>query len=273
MKQMPKKYFLAGLKRLIGPQRWHYLSLVFLLTKRELKVKYRGTFLGYLWSMVNPLLFMTILSVVLGGFVKNIPNYSIYLLSGILFWNFATISISIGTNSIVQNAPLIKKVKIPYWIFPFVPLGTALTNFALALVPFFAISLIKGVSPPFKIIFLPILLFFFFLFLFGVSLALSSLNVFFRDISHVLEPVLQILFYATPIIYSRSVPGIHDKAANILKFNPFMYFIEFGRSLLFNSPDVITNLHYILIPLLSFSSLLIGAIVYKKSKKKIIFNL
>ena len=253
-------------------ERFKYLRVVFLLVKRDLKVKYRGSFLGYMWSMLNPLLFMLIISFVFSKFMKDIPNYSLYVLSGILFWNMANLALIGGTHSIAANAHLIRKIKLPIWVFPCVPLGTAFMNFVLSLAPFCAVMLWTGHIPNWKIVFLPALLGLYAIFLLGVSLTLATLNVFFRDVGHVLEPLLQITFYATPIIYDRSHSSLPAEFKNILSLNPFTHFIEAARAILLGTleqPIVVAG------QLIFFAglSLSIGTYCFKKAKSKFIFNL
>ena len=260
-------------EKILGKERAHYLRLVGMFVRRELKVKYRGTFLGYIWSMLNPLLFMVILSAVLGRFVNNIPHYNIYILCGILFWNFTTLTIMIGTNSIAANGGLLKKIKVPIWVFPMVPAGTALTNFILALLPFGIVCLIKDAIPPWQIVFLPLIMGVYAIFLYGLTLIFASLNVFFRDVSHVLEPVMQLGMYATPILYARETLPADGLARTLLAYNPFTYFVETVRGVMFTGPDRPDLFHVQTICLLSISSLSLGLFFYKKCKPKIVFHL
>ncbi len=253
-------------------ERFKYIRVVSLLVKRDLKVKYRGSFLGYLWSMLNPLLFMLIISFVFSKFMKDIPNYNLYVLSGILFWNMANLALVGGTHSIAANAHLIRKIKLPIWVFPCVPLGTAFVNFVLSLVPFCVVMLWTGHVPGWKIAFLPFVLFLYAIFLLGISLTLSTLNVFFRDVGHVLEPILQITFYATPIIYDRSHSSLPAEFKNILSLNPFTHFIEAARAIMVGNleqPFVVAGV----LMLVASSSLAVGTFCFKKAKSRFIFNL
>lgn len=259
--------------RRIGAVRLHYLSIVWMLVRRDLKVKYRGTVLGYLWSMLNPLLFMSTISVVFSHLVRGIPNYSIFVLAGILFWNMVSITLIAGTGSLVGNAHLIQKIRVPMWVFPMVPLGSSLTNLALALIPYSIVCLVLKVGFSSQVFLLPIVLFILAVFLTGISLGLASLNVFFRDVAHVLEPVMTLLFYATPIIYDRQSASMPENISSILSLNPFVHFVEAFRSTMFPGATPITWMQIGLLVGMAGVSLALGGFVYKRVKTKIPLHL
>jgi ABC-type polysaccharide/polyol phosphate export permease len=248
----------------------HELSLVMLLVRRELKVKYRGSFLGYLWSMLNPLLFMLIISTVFKHIVKNIPDYHLYVLSGILAWNAISLSLAQGAQSIVMNASLLRKVKTPAYLFPLVPIGSSLTNMCLALVPFSAVMLFSGRHPGVEILWLPFLIMAQAVFLYGAALTLGCLNVFFRDVGHVLEPLLTVAFYATPIIFDRASGIVPPKLQFLLSFNPFVHFVEAFRVSLIGYGSFSIERGFLILGL-ALASFGLGLLTYKLSRRKIIF--
>lgn len=258
--------------KVLGPDRGHYALVVLLLVGRELKVKYRGAFLGYLWSMLNPLAFMTIITFVFSRVVHKVDNYHLYVLSGILMWTMASNVIVIGTHSIANSASLIRKIKMPIWVFPCVPLGAGSVNYLLALVPFFVVSAFSHNFPGVEVLYLPIVLLLFGIFICGVAITLSCLNVFFKDVGHVLEPLLTLTFYMTPIIYDSSKMEMEPWARAILNLNPFVHFAEAFRGvLLVDRPVTLSNL--LLIFQLALASAVVGGLVYKKAKPKIAFHL
>lgn len=257
----------------IGATRLHYLSIVWMLVRRDLKVKYRGTFLGYIWSMLNPLLFMLTISLVFSHLVKGIENYSLYVLSGILFWNMVSIAVVAGTGSLVSNAHLIHKIRVPMWVFPLVPLGSSLTNLALAIVPYSIICVATSAGFSSQLLLLPAILLVTALFLTGISLGLASLNVFFRDVAHVLEPVITLLFYATPIIYDRRASSMPEEISRLLSLNPFVHFVEAFRAAIFPGAVPIGLKQLLLLVGLAVLSLVIGGGIYKSAKTKISLNL
>lgn len=252
--------------------RKRYLDLILVLIKRELKVKYRGSFFGYLWSMINPLLFMLIVSKVFAHIVKDIENFNLYVLSGILFWNFCSICLVLGTTSIVNNARLLQKVRVPAWIFPLVPVGVAATHLSLAMVPYAVLYFFSGRAQPSQLYLAPAIFILAVIFLLGVTYILACLNVFFRDVAHILEPIITLTFYATPIIYNRLSPQVPEAQRHLLGFNPFTHYVEAVRASVFGM-GVVTWENLLLLFGLSASALLMGTVCYKISKNRMIFYL
>lgn len=248
------------------------LNLLGLLVRRELKVKYRGTILGYLWSMLNPLLFMLIIWAVFRSFVKDVPNYHLYVLSGIVAWNAISGSIHQGAQSVVNNGNLLRKVRVPAFLFSMVPVGSCIVNFCLALIPFTVVALFSGITLHSSFLLLPVLVALLVMFLFGISLALGSLNVLFRDVGHVLEPVMTISFYATPVIFDRTSSSFSPKLAALLGLNPFTHFIEAFRFALLGKGQL-NGIEFMILVGLAVVSLGVGAFIYSKLKLKIIYHL
>ena len=266
--------FVATHEAATGGAAWRrHLDLLWVLVRRELKVKYRGSFLGYLWSMLNPLLNMAVISIVFSFLVRGIPNYPVYVLSGLLFWTWVGSSIAIGTQSIVNGAGLIKKVRMPVWIFPLVPVLTFAINLMLALLPFVVIYLVMDVPGTPQIWLFPIICVLFLVFLTGITLVLATMNVFFRDVGHVIEPALQMMFYATPVIYARDHPMIPERVAYLLGFNPFTHFIEVGRASIFPASQPVGVMDLLLVTALAAASLLVGIVVYRRARLRFIFEL
>jgi|GEM_PF-376610 len=249
-----------------------YLDLVAMLVRRELKVKYRGSVLGYVWSMFNPLLFMIIISVVFSFLMRGIENYNLYVLSGILFWNMVTLSLNMGAGAIVRNGPLMMKVRVPVWIFPVVPAGVAVTNFVLSLVPYMVVYAFSGRPVPDQLWLAPFLFALTLIFLAGLSIAFSVANVFFRDVTHVLEPLLMLTFYATPVIYDRKSSQVPEFARELLGWNPFTHFIEAFRAAMFGGAYHVSLAEMGLLVAMAGASMSAGLWIYKANVKKLIFH-
>lgn len=249
-----------------------YIKLIVLMVKRELKVKYRGTLLGYLWSMLNPLLSMLVISFVFSHLVKNIPTYHLFVLSGVLLWSMANVSLQIGAQSIVSSAYLLRKIKLPIWIFPMIPIGSTLINMLLSLIPYAALFAYSDRNFPEQWYLMPLVVVCFLFFIAGLSLAIGCLNVFFRDIQHVLEPVLSLVFYATPIIYDRHGPNIPDTVAKILGLNPFTHYIEVFRAGILGTP-LDSNSQIVIIMILPFFSMFAGISIYRMTRRNILFKI
>ncbi|NRA65807.1 MAG: ABC transporter permease [Pseudobacteriovorax sp.] len=246
-------------------------DLLFLLISKDLRLRYRGSLFGYLWSMLNPLLQMMVLTAVFSFLVRfKIENYPIFLLCGIVLWNLFSQSLTQGANAIIANGGLIKKVKVPVAIFPTASVASVTVHFVLSLIAFFAISFFMGHWPRLIWFLIPIYLFVFIGFIWGITLAISSLNVLFKDIGHVLDPILQLCFYGTPIIYPISV--LPESIANIVALNPLTHFVGSIRTLYFDYqvPNATTTIYCFGLMTLS---LLFGSFTYYKTRDKFVFRL
>ena len=249
-----------------------YLRLVSLLVKRELKVKYRSSFLGYLWSLLNPLMHMIVLSAVFSHLVRNIDNYSAYVFSGILMWNMLSMTLNMGAQSIINGGSLLKKVRMPIWIFPVSSLCSSAVNFGLSLIAYVVLAVYSQVILTSDFYLFPVILGLFFCFLLGLSLFLSIANVYFRDVGHVIEPLLTIGFYASPIIYDPQNLGLPQRIEAILKLNPLGYFARGIRSCLMGYGRIELS-DIAVMTILTLISLTVGIATYKKARGKVIYNL
>ena len=248
------------------------LRLFSLLVRRDLKIKYRGSFLGYLWSMLNPLLFMMVLTLVFSKLVRGVEYYELYVLSGILFWNMTSFTLISGTHSFVSNAPLLRKIRLPFWLFALVPLGTAGVNLLLALIPYTAIVLWQGLDIPATIFFAPFVVLIYGLFLAGVSLLLATANTFFRDVAHVIEPVLQLTFYATPVIYTLDNPAVPESVRQLLSLNPTSVFLDLFRSTVY-APQSPESWQILYAALALCISCVAGGLTYKLNRNALAYRI
>jgi ABC-2 type transport system permease protein len=177
------------------------------LVRTDFKIRYQGSVLGYAWSLLRPLLLFLILYIVFVKFLKlgtGIPHYPVYLLLGIVIWNFFVEMTMQSLTSIVGRGDLIRKIKIPRWIIVFSTSISTLINFALNLLVVAVFMYFNHVSISRSVVLLPIILFEVYIFALGISLFLSAAYVKFRDISYIWEVILQAGFYLTPILYALS---------------------------------------------------------------------
>lgn len=177
------------------------------LVRTDFKLRYQGSSLGYAWSLLRPLLLFVILYVVFVRFLKlgaDIPHYPVYLLLGIVIWNFFTEMTQQSLGSIVGRGDLIRKIRIPRWIVVFSSSISALINLGLNLVVVAIFMVINHVDIYRTIVFLPLLLAEVYLFALGASLFFSAAFVKFRDLGYIWEVILQAGFYLTPILYPLS---------------------------------------------------------------------
>lgn len=248
-----------------------WLELVGLLVRRDLKIRYRASFLGYLWSMLNPLFMMLILTVVFSHAMKiTVEHFSVYLISGILCWNMFSQSINLGTNSFVANAALLKKVPVPSWVFPTATIGSACVHGAFAFLPYIGIALYSGFGFDWTILQLPFVFVLFFFFLEGLVLTTGTLNVFFRDVGHVIEPVLQILFYASPVLYLPEI--LPEGYRTLLQFNPMYHFLKGFRSALY-STGPLSLADWTILGALAITSITIGSMTYERLRRRFLYHL
>jgi lipopolysaccharide transport system permease protein len=182
---------------------WEQKTLAWVLTRRTLIARYRGTALGFLWTFLHPLLTFLVYVLVFGVFVPvGVDNYPAFLLSGLLPWSWFATSVSLATTSILGDAPWIRQGAFASSISPFVVSFSALINFALTLPILLGLLLALGVKFTPWLLLLPVLALLQFVFILGISLAVASLAVRYRDVAQIVQVLLPLLFFMTPIIYS-----------------------------------------------------------------------
>lgn len=251
-----------GLKR--------FLPLLKELVIRDIKVRYRHSVLGLIWTILNPLLMMTVITFVFSTMFKNnIPNFPIYYLSGSLIFSFNSESTTTALNSILSNASLIKKVYIPKYLFPLSNILSGLVNLFFSLIAMFIVMVILRVPfrPTLLLLLIPI--FHIFLFSTGLGLALSALTVYFRDIAHFYSVFVLAWTYFTPIFYPVDLLG--GIAMKLMQFNPMYHYVSFMRELVLYGtfPSMKENLICLLIGCVSMA---VGLVVfYKKQDKFVLF--
>ena len=182
---------------------WRFRELLANLTIRDLKVRYKNSVLGVGWSLLNPLLMMLVFTVVFTVMLvqSNLPAYPAFILCGILPWNFFSASVMGGTSSIVANSHLIKKVYFPREVLPISIILSNLVNFLIALPVYFGLGLLLGVRLTSWALLLPVVIVVQMIFTTGVSLFLSAINVFYRDVQQIMEVVILAWFFVTPVFW------------------------------------------------------------------------
>jgi len=246
-----------------------------MLVSRDFKLKYRRSFLGILWSILNPLLMMIVMSVVFSFIFRfSIENYALYLILGMTLFNLMAVSTNAGVMSIINAAPLIKKIRVNKLVFPLETVVFELVNYALSLVAValvIAYQLISGESIPLtlNIFFLPLLLFYMLMFCAGLSLLLSALAVFFRDIIYLWGVVILAWTYATPLFYS--VNDLAPWVKDVMNFNPMYHFVNYIREIVLwgTTPSLTENFICFAV---AIASLALGLFVFRKTEKRFILH-
>ena len=194
------------LKNNLFKYKWLLQELVI----RDLKIKYRRSVLGYLWSVLNPLLMMLVLTVVFSTVFRfDIPNYPVYVLTGQLLFSFYNESTTMAMDSILTGASLIKKVYLPKYIFPLSKVLSTFVTMLFSLIALFIVMIVTDAEFHVTLILLPVAFLYMLIFSLGVSLILSVSVIYFRDIKHLYGVFLSALNYLTPIFYPTSIlPGV-----------------------------------------------------------------
>lgn len=208
----------------------HYLDVVRVLVEKDFKVRYRNSILGFLWSLLNPLAYMAILTLVFQFLLRvNIPNFAPWILIGLLVWRFFSIGTSQGLFSILGNASLVSKVYLPRYILVLSNNMANLVGATLEFLVLLPLLLLLGVDLTPYALFLPVVLILEFLLVFGISLSLSSLNLKYRDFYQLWDIALQLGFFLSPIVYSADL--IPTRFKFLYSLNPVTRLIESARDI------------------------------------------
>jgi ABC-2 type transport system permease protein len=207
----PPRGFLAGTKYSLNALR-ERRELVVLLVQREIKARYKDSALGVVWSMLRPLVQLLIFYVAVGKFLgaeRNIPEFAVFVFAGLTAWGLFSEVLTGATSSIVTNAGLIKKVYLPREVFPLAATGSALFNFFVQFLVLLAATILMGQAPlSWNLLYVPLALALLLSFSFALGLLFSAINVYFRDMQHLVEVLLLVLFWGSPIVYSYSL--VHE---------------------------------------------------------------
>lgn len=252
----------------LGKELVKYSWLLQELIIRDLKLKYRRSVLGYLWSVLNPLMMMIILTIVFSNMFRfDIPSYPVYLLVGQLVYGFYSEATSMAMTSILGGASLIKKVYLPKYIFPLSRVLSCFTTMLLSLIALFLVMAEEGIVFQETLLLLPAILVHLLLFCVGMGLILSVLVVFFRDMLHLYGVILTALNFLTPIFYPANL--LPDWLQEGLVYNPLYDYITFFRKIaVYGQWPTLEEHMYCLI--FSFGSLLLGMYVFKKNQNEFI---
>lgn len=222
---------------------WHYRYLLYNLVLRDLKVRYKNSLLGVLWSILNPLLIMLVFTLVFDRFsAGSIDFYPIFVLVGIIPWNFFSGSVIGGTNGILGNASLIKKVYFPREILPTATILSNLVNFVVALLVMFVMLYVFGIGLTIHALWLPVILLAQLLFMLGLVYFLSAAQVFYRDVAMILDVGMLAFFFLTPIFYTvdqfcnTTLLGITFDPGRLMRWlNPMASIVDAYRTVLWGS--------------------------------------
>jgi len=246
-------------------------DLVATLVARDLKVRYRRSAIGFLWTMLQPLLTMLVLTVVFGSIFRfDLPNYAVYALAGIMFWNFFSQSVTASMNSLRSNAALFTKVPVPKEVFPVATVVAGIVNLSLALVPLLLILVVTGHPIRPAILFVPVAVVLAGLFTLGAGLLLSPLAVMFHDTIEMVGVLLTTLMYLTPLFYPMDI--LPERFRWMVRFNPIRSVLEVFRDPIYHGK--IPPLSHLAVALtITVGALATGAFAFRRTSDRIPFYL
>jgi ABC-2 type transport system permease protein len=249
------------------------------LVKTDFKLRYQGSVLGYLWSVLKPLMLFAIMYLVFVHFLRfgeGIPHFAVSLLTGIVLWNFFAESTIQGMMAIVARGDLLRKINFPKYIIVISATISALINLLINLAVVLVFAVFNGVEFTWNVLLVPLIILELYVFSLAVAFLLSVLYVRFRDISHIWEVIMQAAFYFTPIIYPVSMIAVMNlTASKFMLLSPMAQIIQDVRYNLISQVGTETiwnhigNIFYSLIPILLVLVLfVVSVIVFKKNSKK-----
>jgi ABC-type polysaccharide/polyol phosphate export permease len=250
---------------------WRYRDLLRLLVVNSIKTRYKRSALGVVWTLLNPLLNTLVLTIAFSQLLRfNVENYAIYLLVGLLVWNFFSQTTNHAMNTLVWGSSLLKRIYVPRTIFAVSVLGNGLVNFGLGLIPLALIMLVMRHTFTWNLLLLPLALLLLAMFTLGITLLISTLAVFFVDVIDMYGVFLSAWFYLTPVIYPVEI--VPEKFAVFLRLNPMYYMVDLFRQIIFSgvapSPE-----QWLLSAALGVSALLLGWWIFTKKSDEFAYRI
>lgn len=248
-----------------------YKELIFYLAKNQISLKYRKSYLGLLWSLLNPLLTMLVLTMVFSTMFKNqIENFPIYLMCGRLIYEYNAESTKTAMNAVISNSSLIKKIYIPKYVFPLSSSIAALVNMFFSLIALIIVMFFTHLQLKWSMLLIWLPMLYVFIFSTGLGLILASANVFFRDTKHLYGVLLTLWMYLTPLFYP--IESMPSGVKGIIEWNPLYHFIAMFRGMMLDG--VLPSLRENIICLATgFVTIALGLLCFKKSQDKFILHI
>lgn len=245
---------------------YEYRELLKSSIKKDVGGKYKNSVLGVLWSFLYPLLQIAVYAIVFPLIMRsNMENYTVFVCCGLIPWNFFSTAISRSSFTMIENGNILKKVYFPREILPISVVTSEAVNFVISTIIILALVLGTGMGLTWYVIFYPVILLIQYILLIGISLFVSSITVYFRDLQHFIGIALQLLFYATPIVYATNI--IPESYQWILRLNPMTFIIDGYRSIFYyqQQPDFISLGITLLVSLILC---VVGYLLFSKLQKR-----
>ena len=257
---------MEGLKEL-----YNYREMLFNLVKKDLRTRYKGSVLGFLWTFVNPLLQLIVYTIVFSTIMKiNVDKFYMYLFIALIPWLFFATSIQSSSTCVISNKDLIKKIYFPRIIIPLSVVNSAFMNMLFSMIIVFLALIFSGIGISIYIIFLPVIMILEYLLALGLSFLFAAINVYFRDLEHILGIIVMGWFYFTPIVYT--IDMVPPQYVGLFYLNPMTNItIAYRDVLYYNQMPEFGNLIAILIWSIGF--IVFGYTVFQKLQKKFVEEL
>jgi lipopolysaccharide transport system permease protein len=246
---------------------WQARALVMALISRHLRARYRGSVFGFMWSFLNPLCLIAVYSLVFKYYIRyqDVEHYTVFLFAGLLPWIWFTSALTEATSSITGSGHLITKALFPPHVLPVVAVLTNLLNYIFSLPILFLLMYFTGLEIPLTTILIPLIVLIELIFLIGLSLAMSALNVYLRDVQHILGNVLTLLFFLTPVIYP--VKSIPEKYQFTLYLNPIALMTDIYHRIILDGEWIELNL-FLYLGAVSLLTLIIGNLIFNAYREE-----
>lgn len=244
----------------------HYYDIVVTLARKDFKLRYRNSLLGFVWSLLNPLAYMVILTAVFGTLLRsNIPNFAGWMLLALLVWRFFQVGTSSSLNAIVGNPSFVTKVRLPRFLIVLSTNVASLISASLEFIALLPVLIFLGIRITLLALLLPVIIIMEFALIFGVSLSLAALNTRYRDFSQIWDIALQLGFFLSPIVYNANLIPSGYKLVYFL--NPVTRLIDATRDiLLYGLPPYPTDYGVTLVACVILIS--VGFVVFKLSERR-----
>ena len=245
---------------------YSYREMIFSLVRKELRGRYKGSVLGFLWTFINPLLQLLVYTLVFSVIMRmGIDRYYLFLFVALIPWIFFSASLTGGSGSILASKDMVKKIYFPREIMPIAYVTSAFVNMLLSFVVIFAVVLVSGMGVnPVALLYLPVIMLVEYVLALGIALLASALTVYFRDLEYILGIIAMAWQFLTPVMYSSDL--VPENLLPIWKLNPMTPVIEAYRQILYYKevPHLDTLLNA---SILGVVTLVVGYVVFRKLQK------
>jgi len=241
------------------------------MIKRDFMTRYRKSVFGVLWSLLNPLLNMLVLTMVFQYLFRfQVENFPVYFLGGQMIFAFFSESTSLAMNSVINNEAIIKKIYVPKYVYPLSTVISSMVNLCFSFIAFLFVFIITGAQFQWTMLLIPIPIIYLFVFSLGIAMLMSSLTVFFRDLKHLYTVLLTLWMFLTPIMYPVDI--VPDVYMPFYGLNPLFHFVTYFRNLALwgTVPDLWANMVCIGF---SLASLCVGTYVFMVRQNRYILYL